>query len=445
MATPVMMPKVGISVESCILTEWHKKVGDTVNVGDVLFTYETDKSTMDEVSEVEGVMLAQFAEEGDDVVVMTNVCVIGAAGESFAEFAPAGAAEEAPAAAAPEAPKAEAAPVAAAPAQPAAPQDGFVKVSPRAKHLAESAGVDFRYAVPTGAEGRIIERDVRTLIENGPTATYAAAGAFEGAAGTGIGGKFSVADIGAAPAAAVQAPAAAPEADFVDEKLSGIRKVIAKNMAHSLATIPQLTHNSSFDATEIMAFRKKIKASAETMGLNNITLYDIILYAVSRVLKKEEFRALNAHMLDGNVMRVFNGVHIGLAVDTPRGLMVPTIFNADKKSLNEIAGEAKALAAQCQKGNIDPALLSGASFTISNLGSFGVESFTPVINPPQTGILGVDTIMTRVKDVNGQLVGYPAMGLSLTYDHRAIDGAPASKFLVEMKNALENFSTMLCK
>ena len=441
-----MMPKVGISVESCILTEWHKKVGDAVNVGDVLFTYETDKSTMDEVSEAEGIMLAQFAEEGDDVVVMTNVCVIGKEGESFAEFAPAGAAEEAPEAA-PEQPAQAAAPAAeVVPAASAAPQDGFVKVSPRAKHLAESAGVDYRYAVPTGAEGRVIERDIRTLIENGPTATYAAAGAFDGAAGTGIGGKFSVADIGAAPAAvAVQAPAAAPEADFVDEKLSGIRKVIAKNMAHSLATIPQLTHNSSFDATEIMAFRKKIKASAETMGLNNITLNDIILYAVSRVLKKEEFRALNAHMLDGNVMRVFNGVHIGLAVDTPRGLMVPTIFNADKKSLNEIAGEAKALAAQCQKGNIDPALLSGASFTISNLGSFGVESFTPVINPPQTGILGVDTIITRVKDVNGQLVGYPAMGLSLTYDHRAIDGAPASKFLVEMKNALENFSTMLCK
>jgi len=444
MATPVMMPKVGISVESCILTEWHKKVGDTVNVGDVLFTYETDKSTMDEVSEAEGVMLAQFAEEGDDVVVMTNVCVIGKEGESFAEFAPAGAEEEAPAAAE-EAPKAETAPAAPVAAAPAASQDGFVKVSPRAKHLAESAGVDYRYATPTGAEGRVIERDIRTLIENGPSATYAAAGAFDGAAGTGLGGKFSVADIGAAPAAAQAPAAAAPEADFVDEKLSGIRKVIAKNMAHSLATIPQLTHNSSFDATEIMAFRKKIKASAETMGLNNITLNDIILYAVSRVLKKEEFRALNAHMLDGNVMRVFNGVHIGLAVDTPRGLMVPTIFNADKKSLNEIAGEAKALAAQCQKGNIDPALLSGASFTISNLGSFGVESFTPVINPPQTGILGVDTIMTRVKDVNGQLVGYPAMGLSLTYDHRAIDGAPASKFLVEMKNALENFSTMLCK
>ena len=235
MATPVMMPKVGISVESCILTEWHKKVGDKVNVGDVLFTYETDKSTMDEVSEVEGVMLAQFAEEGDDVVVMTNVCVIGNEGESFAEFAPAGAAEDAPAAE--EAPKAEAAPVAAASvaAAPAAPQDGFVKVSPRAKHLAESAGVDYRYAAPTGAEGRIIERDIRNLIENGPSATYAAAGAFEGAAGTGIGGKFSVADIGAAPAAAAQAPvAAAPEADFVDEKLSGIRKVIAKAMHKQL-------------------------------------------------------------------------------------------------------------------------------------------------------------------------------------------------------------------
>lgn len=448
MATPVMMPNVGITVESCILTTWHKKKGDAVKKGDVLFTYETDKSTLDEESPVDGIMLEQFFGEDADVPTMTNVCVIGQEGESTAEFAPAGA-EEAPAAEAPAveaaAPATPAAAPAAAVAAVSAPAgtDGFVKASPRAKALAEKSGVDVRFAAPTGPEGRVIERDVRNLIENGPSATFAAAGAFAGQAGTGIGGKFSVGDIGAAPAAA--AVAAVPEAEYVDEKMPTIRKTIAKQMVSSLSTAAQLTHTLTFDATEIMAFRKKLKAGAEGMGLNNITLNDIILYAVSRTLSKPEHRALNAHLVNGDTMRYFNGVHLGIAVDTEKGLLVPTLHNADKKSLNEISMEAKALATTCQSGAATPDLLQGASFTISNLGSFGIESFTPVINTPQTGILGVDTITTRVREVNGEIKTYPAMGLSLTYDHRAVDGAPASRFLKDLKFNLENFSILLSK
>ncbi len=446
MATPVMMPKVGISVESCILTEWHKKKGDAVKEGDVLFTYETDKSTIDELATVDGTMLEIFFEEGSEVIPMTNVCVIGNEGESTAEFAPAGEeteapAEQAPAAAATEAPAAAEAPVAAV--TEAVKNEGFVKISPRAKMLANKTGVDYRYAAPTGPEGRIIERDIRTLIETGPNPTFAASGAFDGKAGTGVGGRFSVADIGAAPAE--QAAVAAPVAAYTDEKMSGIRRAIAKSMTASLTGIPQLTNNTSFDATEIMAFRKKLKAGAEALGLGNITLNDIVIYAVSRVLTKPEYAALNANLLEGDVLRKFSGVHIGIAVDTDRGLMVPTIFDADKKSLAQISAEIKALAADCQKGSISPDLLKGASFTISNLGSFGIESFTPVINPPQTGILGVNTIMTRVREEAGVIKTYPAMGLSLTYDHRAVDGAPASKFLRDLGTYLENFSILLCK
>ncbi|MBQ8533784.1 MAG: 2-oxo acid dehydrogenase subunit E2 [Clostridia bacterium] len=441
MATPVMMPKVGISVESCILTEWHKKKGDAVKAGEVLFSYETDKSTADEEAPVDGIVLELFAEEGDDIPCMTNVCVIGNEGESVAEFAPAGEAEEEAPAEVKEEVKAE---VAAAPVViKTEAAEGFVKISPRAKEFARKSGVDYRFAVPTGAEGRIIERDIRTLIANGPTATYAAAGDFTGAAGTGIGGKFAVGDIGAAAPAAV---AAEPAAEYVDEKMKGVRKAIAKNMALSLSTIPQLTHNSSFDATEVMAFRKKVKAAGEDMGLANITLNDIILFAVSRVLKNEALKGLNAHCIDnGETIRYFNAVNLGVAVDTPRGLLVITVKNADKKSLNEISAEVKRLAKAAQDGSISPDDLQGATFTVSNLGSMGIESFTPVINPPQTGILGVDTIMTRVKEVNGEIKTYPAMGLSLTYDHRVVDGTPASKFLVEMKKALENFSVLLAK
>lgn len=447
MATPVMMPNVGISVESCILTEWHKKKGDAVKKGDVLFTYETDKSTLEEESPVDGIMLEQFFKEDDDIPTMTNVCVIGEEGESTAEFAPKIEGDDAPAEASAEAPAAapaaEAAPAVPTAAAPAAAGE-FIKISPRAKALAEKTGIDPHFAAPTGPNGRIIERDVRTLIENGPTATYAAAGEFAGAAGTGLGGKFSVADIGAAPAAAAAAPAAAgPE--YVDEKMPNIRKAIAKQMTSSLSTAAQLTHTTSFDATEIMAFRKKVKANGEKLGLANITLNDIILFAVSRVLAKPEHKALNAHLINGDTMRYFNGVHLGVAVDTDRGLVVPTIKNAQNMSLNEISAKAKELAATCKNGGATPDMLSGASFTISNLGSYGIESFTPVINTPQTGILGVDTITTRIREVDGEIKTYPAMGLSLTYDHRAVDGSPASRFLFDLRNALENFSLLLSK
>lgn len=158
-----------------------------------------------------------------------------------------------------------------------------------------------------------------------------------------------------------------------------------------------------------------------------------------------EHKALNAHLINGDTMRYFNGVHLGVAVDTDRGLVVPTIKNAQNMSLNEISAKAKELATTCKNGGATPDMLSGASFTISNLGSYGIESFTPVINTPQTGILGVDTITTRIREVDGEIKTYPAMGLSLTYDHRAVDGSPASRFLVDLRNALENFSLLLSK
>ncbi|MBP0989921.1 MAG: 2-oxo acid dehydrogenase subunit E2 [Oscillospiraceae bacterium] len=449
MAAGVLMPKAGITVESCIITKWYKKVGDKVKVGDLLFNYETDKATFDCESTEEGEILEIFFHEGDDVPCMINVCAVGNPGDDCTGLRPV-LEGDAPA---PEAPKAEeaAAPASVAvTAAPTAQELGDIKISPRAKALAESKHIDVRVAAPTGPRGRIIERDVRTLIANGAGATGAAFNAVKngeaGAVfGTGIGGRVSVADLDAktaAPAAAAAAPAASA-AEFEDVKFSGIRKAIAKSMSTSLSTIPQLTHNSSFDASEIQAFRAEIKANGEKLGLANITLNDMILYAVSRVLLN--YPNLNANMIEANSIRVFKDVHLGLAVDTERGLMVPTIRYANKKSLNEIANEAKSLAKQCQEGSISPDLLSGATFTVSNLGSLGVESFTPVINPPQTGILGVDNIITRVKEVKGEIKTYPAMGLSLTYDHRAIDGAPASKFLRDVGSALENFFVFLSK
>lgn len=433
MATPIIMPKQGQSVESCIIAKWHKQKGDKVAVGDMLFTYETDKATFDEESTVEGTMLDIFFEEGDDVECLLNVCVIGNEGESTAEFKPASDDDD----------DAAAAPVAEEKKEEAAVvitenKTGDTKISPRARALADKKGIDASMATPSGPAGRIIERDVQRLADSGVGAV--AGSDIAGIDGSGIGGKVRVEDLAKAPAAAAAAPVA--EAEVTDVPLTNIRKVIAKSMHASLSEMAQLTLNTSFDATEIQAFRAKVKAGGEKLGLANITLNDIVLYAVSRVLLNH--KDLNAHFL-GDKMRYFSKVNLGMAVDTPRGLMVPTIFAASDKSLNEISAESKELAAAAQSGTISPDLLTGGTFTVTNLGSLGIESFTPVINPPQTGILGVDTITTGIKEVNGEIKTYPKMGLSLTFDHRAVDGAPAAKLLKDIAFALENFSILLSK
>ena len=424
MATAIIMPRQGQSVESCIITAWKKNVGDSVNVGDVLFSYETDKAAFDEEAKVAGTLLARFFEEGDDVPCLTNVCVIGNAGESYAEFAPNGDAG------------AEAAPAASSEAESPAPAaeaieatgtvgDGM-KISPRAKAMAASSGADLSKAVPTGPDGRVIARDVQRLLDEGLRVSPAARGAYAGGAtGTGMGGMVTLGDLAAkAPEAAPAAAAAAPESDTYIEPMPNI---------------------ASFDCTEIQKLRKLFKEKGAQRGMEKITLNDIILYAVSRTLANPDFRALNANLLGGDQMKYYRHVNLGVAVDTDRGLMVPTIFKADTLSLKEISQVAKKLANDCKAGTINPDLLRDGSFTVSNLGSLGIESFTPVINPPQTGILGVNTIVNRVREVNGQLALYPSMTLSLTYDHRALDGAPASRFLHALCQNLENITLLLAE
>ena len=393
----VIMPKAGITVESCIIGEWLKNVGDQIKIGDILFTYETDKASFECESTAEGELLEILFQAGDEVPCLDPVCKIGVAG-----------------------------------AAPAAAKSG-APVSPRAKKLAASAGVDASMATGTGPNGRIIERDVRDLIANPPAVAAAPAAVAAPAP--------AAAPAVAAPAPAAAAPAAA-EAEYKDVKFSGIRRAISKSMTTSLHTMAQLTHNTSFDATAILNYRKALKAAGGEYA--GITLGDIILYAVSRTLLNHP--DLNANMLDDNNIRLFNHVNLGVAVDTPRGLMVPTIRHADEMSLLEISKAVKALAAECRDGAISPDKLSGGSFTVSNLGNMGVESFTPVINPPQTGILGVCGTIDRVrKGKDGGIELYPAMGLSLTYDHRAVDGTPAAKFQKELAFNLENFTVLLSK
>lgn len=451
MAVAVIMPRQGNTVESCIITNWNKRKGDKVGIGDILFSYETDKAAFDEEAKVAGTLLDIFFEEGDDVPCLMNVCVIGEPGESVDEFKPDGASAQA--SDAEQGKAAEAAPAATSVAEAAEIAEpvvisGDMKISPRAKALAEARGADLSFVKPTGPDGRVIARDVQALIDAGKLVSGAAAGSYAGGiAGTGLGGRVTLLDLDKKPAAA--APAAtsgAPVEDSYVEPLSNMRKIIAKSMTASLSSMAQLTHNISFDATEIQKLRKTFKEKGEALGMNKITLNDIVMYAVVKTLKMPAHRALNANLIDdGKSMKYFNAVHLGFACDTDRGLMVPTIFGADKMSLKELSNAAKQLAKDAKDGKINPDYLRGASFTVSNVGSLGIESFTPVINPPQTGILGVCTITTRVKEVGGELKAYPAMSLSLTYDHRAMDGTPASKFLADLKVNLENFTLLLAQ
>ena len=433
MANVVIMPRQGQSVESCIITAWQKKKGDHVEEKDILFSYETDKSAFDEPSQFTGTLLEVLWNEGDVVPCLEPVCIIGQPGEDISALLPKK--EEAKAQGA-EAPKAEAeAPKAEAAATVPEASGERIFISPRARKLALESGVDMTKVVSTGPHGRIIERDINKALDQGFVSTTEKVELF-------LAGKLvetdDKAEEAAAPAAA-KAPDTADLRAYDEEPLSNVRKVIAKSMHQSLSEMAQLTLNSSFNAKSLMDYRAKLKAGAEALGLGKITINDMVLYAVSRILPK--YPEINANLVDGK-FRKFRHANVCVAVDTERGLLVPVIFGAENMTLSEIAKRSKELASLAREGKCSPDDMSGGSFTVSNLGSMGVESFTPVINPPQTAILGVCCTTNRL-DAEGKV--YPAMGLSLTFDHRAVDGAPAAKFLKELCTALENFELLLAK
>ena len=438
MATIVVMPQLGNSVESCIIVEWMIAEGDTVAVDQTLASIETDKSTMEVPSTAEGTVLKLLWEEGDEVPVKEPLIIVGEPGEDISGLVPSG--DAAPVEA--DAPAEQAAaPEAAAPAF--ATERATGAVSPRARALAASNGVDASaIAEGSGPHGRVIERDVAAAIAAGPVLTSAARAAGVSAAeGTGIGGRVSVADAGrtaeAAPAA-VAAPAAA--ADFpgasTSAPLKGVRKVVAKRMMESLTSTAQLTLNTTANAAGILAMRKKVKNADGSLGLNKITLNDLVCFAVSRTLLK--YPVFNAHLEDG-VLTEFEQVHLGFACDTPRGLLVPVIRSAQALGLKAFSDEAKRLAGGAIDGSLSPDFLSGGTFTVSNIGSFGIETFTPVINLPQTAILGVGAITPRpTVTADGSIGVEQRLNLSLTIDHQVIDGADGARFLRDLVAAIEN-------
>jgi pyruvate dehydrogenase E2 component (dihydrolipoamide acetyltransferase) len=444
MAVVVILPKQGQSVESCIITEIKKKKGDTVKKGEVLFSYETDKASFEEESPTDGVVLESFYNDGDEVPVLLDMMVIGQPGDDYAGLLQGGA----PAAVEAQgiAPSAESAAKAAEPAKveviaptqsPNQSVNQSAFVSPRAKNLAAKEALNASELAGSGPNGRVIEKDVVAALENRPKLTPLAKkiAAEEGVqpqgAGSGLAGTAKSTDL-AAPVNAVYG------VDYEDKKLSNMRKLIAKAMHSSLQNSAQLTHHLGADARNIQNLRKKAKKAFEAGTLStNLTINDFVCFAVVKALKK--FPNANSHFL-GESMRLFNKVHLGLAVDTERGLMVPAVRNADDLSIIGLSNQLKEVANACKKGAISPELLAAeaATFTVSNLGAYGVEMFTPVINLPQSAILGVNTIVPRPKDLGDGVYGFvPYIGLSLTYDHRALDGGEATRFLKQIAIEIE--------
>jgi len=313
------------------------------------------------------------------------------------------------------------------------PEDASA-VSPRARICAGRKGVNASLLEGSGPHGRVIERDVREAVDRVKLSPLARRireenPSLTAAPGTGLAGRVTGRDL---------QQQENTMGDYEIKPLTNIRRLIARSMYDSLRNSAQVTHHLGADARRIRELRKVYKKAHEGGAEEDITINDLICYATVRVLMK--YPQVNAHFL-GDSVKQFRGVHLGIAVDTDRGLMVSVIRNADRMSITDLSVEIKKSAAACRKGNIDPELLSAeaASFTVSNLGNYGVEMFTPVINLPQVAILGVNTIVLRPKELEEGVVGFvPYIGLSITYDHRAIDGGEATRFVSEVALEIEN-------
>jgi pyruvate dehydrogenase E2 component (dihydrolipoamide acetyltransferase) len=405
MATAVIMPKQGQSVESCIITKWFKQKGESVSVGDILFSYETDKAAFDLEATADGVILETFFGEGDEVPVLVNVAVIGKSGEETGSLNPNIQASKASNASKPSLAVEAVEDVKALKA--ISDTNVKIRISPKARKLAKDKGLDYSNLHGSGPNGRIISGDIEKALSG--TVSQKTAAKSSGA-------------------------------EYTEQPLSNVRKLIAKAMHASLQNSAQLTHHMSADVRRLLEARQSIKNKLTTdKSQQDITLNDMVCWCVIRALEK--FPEANSHFLDDRI-KTFNRVHLGIAVDTPRGLMVPAVKNTVDMDLGQLSKELKSVADSCKKGSINPELIqsTAATFTVSNLGNYGVEMFTPVINLPQTGILGVCTIINRPANMGNNIFGFvPFIGLSLTYDHRAIDGGPATMFLKEIKEQIENF------
>ena len=413
MAFEVLMPQLGLTMEEGTVSQWIKHEGDEVKAGDVILEITTDKLTNEVASEHDGVLLKIVAQEGEDIPVKGLLAYIGQPGEAVG-----GAAAPAPAAA----PAAEAAPAApaAAPAPVAAAGGARIRISPLARKTAAKLGVDYSHIAGSGSSGRITQKDILAAAEAQKSAP-------------------------AVPAVqAAQAAAPAPKAGSLELmegdtviKLAGMRKVVSQRMWASHNEIPPVTQNIKVDVTALMKFRKMLLAETG----KKYSVNDLVLKATAKCLRQHPEMLVS---LDGDQIIQRAHVNLGMAVALDAGLIVPVIRDADKLSLDALSAAAKDLAVRAKENKLGADEYKGSTFTVSNLGMFGIETFTPIINQPDAAILGVCAIHDELDmDDEGKLFKKQVMRLSCTLDHRLLDGSVVAKFEMDLRDLLEKPMSIL--
>jgi len=440
MASKIIMPKLGMAMAEGVVAKWNKRDGDQVKKDEEIAVIMSKKITYKLTAPVAGI-LRILVREKETRPINSTLAFITAPGEPIPSV------EEA---VAPAAPSSVAAAVAtpAAPSAPSAPPSakaGFVLASPAARRLAKEKGIDLAQVTGSGADGMVTESDLTRFIEASakaaaPPEVLATSAARKLAeqrglnlaevSGTGIGGRITEQDILAFEAQA-QAPAPSPAAPSAARVLpfAGMRQAIAEHMVESLHNMAQLTMMMEADVTELVRLREQVKADFE------VTYTDLMVKAVAKTLKRHPI--LNATLI-GDEMHQLESIHIGVAVALQEGLIVPVVRDADKRSVQEIAQEVRRLAQGARENTLSVDEVTGSTFTLTNLGNYGIDGFTPIINAPEAAILGVGRIVERVVVHEDQIARRKTMVLSLTIDHRLVDGAPGAEFMQSLRELLEN-------
>jgi len=432
MPVNIEMPKLSDTMTEGTLIKWHKKVGDNIEIGDVIAEVETDKATMEMEAFDEGVLTAILVNEGDKADIGATLAVLdGEGGDS----APAPAAAEAPKAAEPQAAEASPAKSETSPAPQAASADGErIKASPLARKIAADLNVDLGNLQGSGPAGRIVKKDVEAASSGAPakkpSSDASAAAALAASAKT-----------KAAPAAA-PAQAILPTAKEGDERieLSSMRKIIASRLLTSKTTIPHFYLHVEVDAAPLMALRKQVNAQAEQTHGNKYSVNDFILKAV--INAAQSVPAINASFAGDHIVK-FKHVGLSVAIAIEDGLVTPVIKQAESQSLLSISKAVKDFAKRAKEKKLKPDEFDGGTITVSNLGAWGIESFDAIVNPPQAAILSVGAAVEKPVVKNGQIVPGLRMNIGLSCDHRVVDGAVGAEFLSQVKKLLEQPALML--
>ena len=440
MITQVILPKLGQTMEEGVIVDWVKKEGDPVARGDVLFTVESDKAVLEVEATARGYLRKILVPAGQTVPVLTVVAIITReADEDISEYQAAsgqvatGRGEQVAGLSSVD--------VATEP-RTSEPATGRIFASPRARKAAREEGVNLALVTGTGPKGRVIEKDVLEYVASQPKATpvavklAAAAGVdLTAVSGTGVSGRIMRADVEKAIAASLPSPVETTAIEGVP--MAGVRRIIAERMAASHNATARVTLVTEADATEFVKARETLKSTVTEEWGFAPGYNDLLALIVARALR--EFPYMNARLSDdGEAIERLAAVNLGIAVDTERGLLVPVIRDADQKGLRALGAEFRALMERARVGKSLPDDLTGGTFTITNLGMYDIDAFTPIINLPEAAILGAGRIQPRAVVRDGQIVAREMWTLSLTFDHRLVDGAPAARFLQRLKQLVEN-------